>query len=105
LKVLLLTARQQFSHNYSKREWVATSATLAIPKDCFSAVSIVVDFAVTLAGGPRMLKRCYSSITPQFVLACDRQSLASYFLVPGWLGFVNIYKTIFKVNSSILCIL
>jgi hypothetical protein len=31
--------------------------------------------------GPRFffVKRCYSSITPHFVLACDRQSLASQY--------------------------
>jgi hypothetical protein len=54
LKVLLLTAKQQFSHNYPKKEWVATSATLAVPEDSF-AESIVVGFAVTLARGPHMV--------------------------------------------------
>jgi hypothetical protein len=29
--------------------------------------------------GQGFLNRCYSSITPQFVLACDRQSLASQY--------------------------
>jgi hypothetical protein len=51
LKALLLTARQQFSHHYPKREGVAT---LAIPKDS-SVKRIVVDFAETLAGGPHMV--------------------------------------------------
>jgi hypothetical protein len=52
--VLLLTARQQFSHNYPKRECVATFATLAVPKDS-SAESIVVVFAISLVRGSHMV--------------------------------------------------
>jgi len=70
------------------RRSVASSANFAVPKVSSSADAAVEDFTVPWKGAltcyyqPSRLdegffKRCYSSVTDHFVLACDRQSLAS----------------------------
>jgi hypothetical protein len=90
---------------------VASFANFAVLKVSSSAVAAVEDFTIPWQGTltwyyqPSRLdqdffKRCYSSFTPHFVLACDRQSLASqHWVQVGGVSIVNDVQ-IFQISMT-----